>query len=64
MGGGDAIGRLETFGSAEVVLDLFLLAMAAVKFLGVGVVPPREAELGGGAVVRGGDLWRENWEVD
>lgn len=45
---GDPEGGLVATVAADVVLDLLLLAAAAEEGLGVGVVPPGEAELGGG----------------
>lgn len=51
----DGMGRIEAFLEAELVLDFFLGSLAADKFLGVGVVPPGEADFGGGAV----GLWEE-----
>lgn len=62
----DGEGGVEPFFDAELVLELFLGSVAPDEFLGVGVVPPGEADFGGGAVGLGmGEELRrrKQWEL-
>lgn len=56
----DRAGRIEAFLEAELVLKFFLGALMPDEFLGVGVVPPGEADFGGGAAGLGEEVrWRK-----
>lgn len=61
---GDCEGGVEPFFEVELVLYLFLGPLAADEFLGVGIVPPGEADFGGRPVGMGAELRRrKHWEL-
>lgn len=65
---GDGEGGVKPFFDAAFVLELFLGFVATDEFPGVGVVPPGEADFGGGALGLGLELReelrrRKEWEL-
>lgn len=60
----DSEGGVEAFLEAELVLEFFLGALLTNEFLGVRVVPPREADFGGGPEgLRAEVRRRKYWEL-